>query len=94
MWERFVPFKLPSIAQLRPPPPPGTEPSTEQCGYCPHRLGWHIMVATGMTPMDGGVMLCPACPCAPTWAPAGVLRPERPAAHVLAHLRVMLFGIQ
>ena len=92
-WNRFVRFSLPSIAPYKPAEAEG-EQDPEPCGQCPHRMAWHVLVATGPTPMDGGVAVCPACPCALTWAPVGSMRPERPSAHILAYLRLMLFGIQ
>jgi hypothetical protein len=94
MWDRFVPFRLPGVSAVSPPAETDPEIEAASCGQCGHRMVWHVMVMTGATPMDGAVIVCPCCPCSLTWAPPGNMLPGRPPAHVLAHLRTMLFGMQ
>ena len=41
---------------------------------CPHADDDHILVASGGSPMNGGIRLCPSygCKCFATWSPSGV----------------------
>lgn len=55
----------PSMDSMRCPTAP------DLCERCQHAMDPHVVVATGPTPMDGGIILCPesGCTCWFSWCP-------------------------
>lgn len=76
------------------PVPRGSSP--DPCSRCQHPMDPHVLVATGPTPMEGGVLLCPAlgCFCINTWTPDGVPREQirMPSQEELREFRANVQG--
>lgn len=74
-----------------------TEAMAEVHSGCGHPFDEHVLYATGSTPMDGGVMLCPVqgCMCFSTWSAPFVKESKRtdirvPDVDELAAMREVL----
>lgn len=65
------------------------------CDHCPHPFDPHAVIATGNTPVEGGIILCPECDCFATWSVpqlTGQRDPWVPEQDEIALIRETVFG--